>query len=212
MEIFKIVKLTIFLVISLIVMLPILHIFLDRKHVNCSIEEFNSGKNHFSNHITLTGNALFNYAYRYEELSNDTLYNVSYFIPLVDSLWDIDKPIKTVLQYESGKMAFDDGFTEAVDILDKKIDSLSTLKSNRISFTGNNMLLEFPRIESQAIEYFQNKFHLKVSSRFTISKIVVNKHFSMFGFLFMIVFTVLIGFLLYYFSKPMFKKGNKNYS
>ncbi len=208
MEIFKIVKLSLFFVISLILIIPLWYKFLDHRHVNCSIEEFNSGKNNFSNHITLTGNPLFNYACRYEELSHDTLYNVSYFIPIVDSLWNIDKPIKTVLQFESGKMAFDNGFAEAVEKLDKEIDSLSKLKTNRIAFTGNNKIFELPRLEEEARDYFENTFHLKVSSGFTISKIIVHEHFSMSGLIFGTVFTLAVGFLLYYFSRSIFKKKN----
>jgi hypothetical protein len=212
MEIFKIVKLIIFLVISLVIMIPMWYTFLDHRYATCSIEEFNAGKHHLINHITITGNAQFNYAYRYEELSNDTLYNVSYFIPLVDSLWTIDKPVKTILQFESGKMAFDSGFNEAVERLDKEIDSFSKLKSNRIAFTGNNKILEFPKLEDQTENYFKNISHLKISSSFNISKIIVREHFSMLGFTFMTVFTVVIGFFLYYFAKPIFKSRRKNYS
>lgn len=209
MEIFKIIKLSIFLVILLVIMVPLWYSYLDHSHIYCTVEDFNSNKNKVSNHITITGNALFQYACRYEELSHDTLYNVSYYIPLVDSLWSIDKPVKTVLQFESGKMAFEAGFTEAVAKLDGKIDSLSKLRSNRMTFTGDNKLLEFPRIETEAKSFFQDKFNLKIPSRFTVSKIIINKHFSMEGMIFGTAFTCVIGFLFYYFTKPMFKKRIK---
>jgi len=210
MKVFKIIKLTIFLIISLVIMIPAWYTFLDRRHVYCSVEEFNAGKHSLNNHVTITGNALFKYAYRYEELSSDTLYNVSYYVPLVDSLWSIDKPIKTMLQFESGKMAFDSGFTEAVGKMDKEMDSLSKSKSNRLTFTGNNKIFEFSKLEDRADDYFKNTAHLKISSNFSISKIVVREHFSMFGFVFITIFTVVIGFLLYYFAKPIFKRRKQS--
>ena len=87
-----------------------------------------------------------------------------------------------------------------------EIDSFSKLKANRITLTGNNKIFEFSKIESQAEDYFKNVGHLNTLSDFEVSKIIVREHFSMFGFIFMTIFTIVIGFLLYFFSKPIIKQ------
>jgi hypothetical protein len=209
MQVFKIVKVAIFLVISLAIMIPAWYTFLDRRHKYCTIEEFNAGKYRLYNHLIIAGNALFQYAYRNEEYSADTLYNITYYVPFVDSLWTVDKPIETILLFESGKMAFESGFDDAVNRLDHMIDSLAKLKSNRITLTGNNKMLEFSKLNSETQIYFENTFHLTFASRFSMSKIVINEHFSMPGFIFMTIFTTVIGVLFYLFAKKMFLRRNR---
>ena len=204
------IKLAILFIISLVIMAPLWYSFLDKTNKKLAIEKFNSNKYTIYNHVIVTGNALFNFACRHEELQNDTLYNVTYYVPFVDSLWTIDKPIKTVIEFESGKMAFEDGFLDAVKKLDLEMDSLSKLSTNRVTLIGNNKTFDIPKFENSVDAYFKDSLHLNVNSRFTISKIIINEHFSMFGFIFMSILTFLIGVFLYFYALQKLKR--KNYS
>ncbi|HEX7846787.1 MAG TPA: hypothetical protein VF476_13375 [Chitinophagaceae bacterium] len=211
MKYFRRIKLILLLGAMLAIVIPGWILYIDRGHAYTTAEEFLSGKKLSSNKVSITGNALFDQSCRIVEYSSDTIYNVSYYIPLVDSNWTPDKPIRILIKYESGKMAFDEGFKDSVAKMDKVIDSLSKLVSNRHSFSGQhviNLLSWFdPSVEPETQKCLEDKNHIKID----LDKIIifsVNEKSSLSGMLIVTVFALAIAIMLYLY----FKKSPENRS
>src|SRR5437868_13194822 len=91
------VRLLIFVVIGAIVLIPSWYGVIDQKVYKCTIEEFNKGKYNYRNHLEITGTAQYQYAVRFTETKNDSVDEVCYYVPFVDSFWNKGQEVDVFL-------------------------------------------------------------------------------------------------------------------
>ena len=188
-NIFSLVSLLTLVGTLLVIEIPNIARYLDKGHDSCTIEEFLAGKELNSRNITITGNALFDRACRYEEtISPGTLREASYYIPLVDSNWTEDQEVKVILVYGSKGPGFSSFRKKDIQKKESFFDSLSLHQNNRQSFEARIELYRLNQVDIRARNYFMREESLQVANILSLSVIPVNRIFWFEGMVVALIF------------------------
>ncbi len=176
MSLFNVLKLGLLIAAGLFVLIPGWMNYFDKGHDQLTIEELLNGKKPESRNLTIEGIALFDYLYKYVEKKKDgSEYEVSYFIPLVDSSWTKEKEVKCFVHYRSGSFNFKPDYKTALAKIEAEIDSMKKLPEKRIRLETFCQEFDSKKLEEEVVPYFKYESDLKLAKEEDLKRLVVNE-------------------------------------
>lgn len=213
MRYFAIGKALLVLSIFTMFLIPLLINHFDDGHDKLSVSELQDPKRKLKSlNLELSGKILFDHLCQFDEFKEDgSINNRLYYIPFVPLDWTNEDRIESILILDSGRRGWDSDFSEAIERLEVKLDSLMSVKEYSIIMDVSYKKYEIIKFEEKAMSFLRSNPDLKFARNYKLRKLVHNENHSLSGILFGVgLVVVLLVWLLFQLRLEFKLKSSKN--